>query len=120
MELAFGSSLWHADQVVRVTPTPLGKLLARHAEASVTDALADTRVVLVTGARQSGKSTLVALAAKGRNAEWRNLDTATIRRAAIADPVAHRPGRLSRGTGPDEPPSPRALLRLLPGRSRRS
>jgi uncharacterized protein len=73
--------------VVRVNPTPLGKLLARHAEASVTEALADTRVVLVTGPRQSGKSTLVALVAKGRNAKWRNLDTATTRQAAIADPV---------------------------------
>ena len=73
--------------MVRVNPTPLGKLLARHAEASVTEALADTRVVLVTGPRQSGKSTLVALVAKGRNAKWRNLDTATTRQAAIADPV---------------------------------
>jgi predicted AAA+ superfamily ATPase len=78
--------LCHSDQVVRVNPTPLGKLLARHAEASVTEALTDTRVVLVTGARQSGKSTLVSLVAKGRDAEWRNLDTATTRQAAIADP----------------------------------
>jgi predicted AAA+ superfamily ATPase len=73
--------------VVRVNPTPLGKLLTRHAEPSVSEALADTRVVLVTGARQSGKSTLVAVVAKGRNAEWRNLDTATTRRAAMADPT---------------------------------
>jgi hypothetical protein len=73
--------------VVRVNPTPLGKLLTRHAEPSVSEALADTRVVLVTGARQSGKSTLVAVVAKGRNAEWRNLDTATTRQAAIADPT---------------------------------
>jgi uncharacterized protein len=57
--------LCHSDQVVRVNPTPLGKLLTRHAEASVTEALTDTRVVLVTGARQSGKSTLVGLVAKG-------------------------------------------------------
>jgi uncharacterized protein len=87
VKLACGRSLWHSDQVVRVNPTPLGKLLARHAEASVTEALADTRVVLVTGPRQSGKSTLVALVAKGRDAKWRNLDTATTRQAAIADPV---------------------------------
>ncbi len=73
--------------MVRVNPTPLGKLLTRHAEPSVSEALADTRVVLVTGARQSGKSTLVAVVAKGRNAEWRNLDTATTRRAAMADPT---------------------------------
>jgi uncharacterized protein len=79
--------VWHPDQVVRVSPSPLGKLLARHAETAVTEALVDTRVVLVTGARQSGKSTLVSVVAKGRDAEWRNLDTAATRQAAIADPV---------------------------------
>lgn len=73
--------------MVRPTSSPLGKLLARHAEDSVTEALADTRVVLLTGARQSGKSTLVGLVAKGRDAEWRNLDTAVTRQAAIADPA---------------------------------
>jgi uncharacterized protein len=44
-------------------------------------------VVVVIGPRQSGKSTLVGLVAKGRTAEWRNLDTATTRQAAIADPA---------------------------------
>lgn len=73
--------------MVRVKPTPLGKLLARHSEASVTEALTDTRVVLVTGARQCGKSTLLSLVAKGREAEWRNLDTPATRQAAIADPA---------------------------------
>ncbi len=73
--------------MVRVHPSPLGKLLARHAEVAITEALADTRVVLVTGARQSGKSTLVGLVAKGRDAEWRNLDTAVTRQAAITDPA---------------------------------
>lgn len=50
----------------------------------------DTRVVLVNGARQSGKSTLVRLVAKGGEggeAEWRNLDNAVTRQAAVADPV---------------------------------
>jgi uncharacterized protein len=73
--------------VVRINPSPLGKLLPRHAQASVTEALTDTRVVLVNGARQSGKSTLVGVIAKGRNAQWRNLDNAIARQAAIADPV---------------------------------
>jgi uncharacterized protein len=41
----------------------------------------------VTGARQCGKSTLVQVAAKGRAAEWRSLDTAVTRQAAVADPV---------------------------------
>ncbi|WP_106397260.1 ATP-binding protein [Actinocorallia populi] len=50
------------------------------------DALEDTRVVLVTGARQCGKSTLVRLSAKGTEAEWRNLDTTATRLAAMEDP----------------------------------
>jgi uncharacterized protein len=78
---------WHSDQVVRANPPPLGKLIPRHAEASVIEALADTRIVLITGARQCGKSTLVGVVAKGRDAEWRNLDTAVTRQAAITDPV---------------------------------
>jgi hypothetical protein len=53
----------------------------------VTEALTDTRVVLVNGARQSGKSTLVGVVAKGRDVQWRNLDNAITRQAAIADPV---------------------------------
>jgi predicted AAA+ superfamily ATPase len=73
--------------VIRVNPSPLGKLLARHSEGPIIEALADTRVVLVTGPRQCGKSTLVSLVAKGRQAEWRNLDTAATRQAAIADPA---------------------------------
>ncbi|MEB3051415.1 ATP-binding protein [Mycolicibacter sp. MYC123] len=66
--------------------TLLGPALPRHAEVVVDAALADTRVVLVNGARQSGKSTLVRLVAKGRDAEWRDLDTALTRQAALADP----------------------------------
>jgi len=44
-------------QLTRVARSPLGRILARHAAIAVTDALADTRVVLVNGARQCGKST---------------------------------------------------------------
>ncbi|GIH68986.1 hypothetical protein Mth01_12390 [Sphaerimonospora thailandensis] len=44
-------------------------------------------MVLINGARQSGKSTLVRLLAKDRNAEWRNLDTPVARQAAQADPA---------------------------------
>ena len=64
----------------------LGPALPRHAETAVTAALADTRVVLINGARQSGKSTLVRLLARGREAEWRDLDTTLTRRAASEDP----------------------------------
>jgi uncharacterized protein len=62
-------------------------LIPRRAASSIADALADTRVVLVTGARQCGKSTIVRVVAKGRAAEWRDLDRATTRQAAMSDPV---------------------------------
>ncbi|MCP2275077.1 hypothetical protein SAMN04244553_2440 [Nocardia amikacinitolerans] len=66
--------------------TRLGPALPRHAEAAVSAALEDTRVVLINGARQSGKSTLVRLVAKDRDAEWRDLDNTLTRQAALADP----------------------------------
>jgi hypothetical protein len=44
-EMASRSSVWHPDQVVCVNPSPLGRLLARHSETALTEALADTRVV---------------------------------------------------------------------------
>jgi hypothetical protein len=43
--------LWHADQVVRASPSPLGRLIPRRSESAVAEALLDTRVVVVTGAR---------------------------------------------------------------------
>jgi predicted AAA+ superfamily ATPase len=64
-----------------------GSVVPRHAARAVTDALTDTRVVLVAGARQSGKSTLVRLLAGGPGVEWRNLDSAATRQAAAADPT---------------------------------
>ena len=39
--------------MVRINSSPLGKLLARHSETALIEALADTRVVLVTGAKAS-------------------------------------------------------------------
>ena len=62
-------------------------LVPRRAAAAVTAALADTRVVLVNGARQSGKSTLVRVVAGHRAAERRDLDRQQDRAAALADPV---------------------------------
>jgi len=61
--------------------------LPRHAARAVADALADTRVVLVNGARQVGKSTLVRAVAGERAAEWRDLDRAQDRQSALADPT---------------------------------
>jgi uncharacterized protein len=40
----------------RVPPSPIGRILPRQATAVVEQALADTRVVLVNGARQCGKT----------------------------------------------------------------
>jgi uncharacterized protein len=50
-------------------------------------ALSDTRVVLINGARQAGKSTLVRVVAGDRRVERRDLDRAQDHAAALADPV---------------------------------
>jgi uncharacterized protein len=67
--------------------TPLGRVLSRHAEQAVRAALGDTRVVLVNGARQSGKSTLLRQIARCDAADWRDLDVPEMRRAAQSDPT---------------------------------
>ncbi|MGV9408473.1 ATP-binding protein [Nocardia sp. NPDC003693] len=46
----------------------------------------DTRVVLVNGARQCGKSTLIARIGREIDATWRSLDRPETRQAAIYDP----------------------------------
>src|SRR5262245_12263576 len=64
-------------------------LVPRRAEALVSEALADTRVVLVNGARQSGKSTLTRLAANERpGTVIRLLDDLATFRAARDDPTS--------------------------------
>jgi predicted AAA+ superfamily ATPase len=62
-------------------------LVPRHAASIVAAALADTRVVLVNGARQCGKSTLVRRLTDGSATELRDLDIAAVRSAAAADPA---------------------------------
>lgn len=61
--------------------------LPRRAASAVAEALADTRVVLINGARQAGKSTLVRALAGERSAEWRDLDRVEDRQSAQADPT---------------------------------
>ena len=62
-------------------------LFPRHAQRSVLAALADTRVVVINGARQTGKSTLARLVAGAfPGSELRYLDEAPVRAAAQADP----------------------------------
>jgi hypothetical protein len=68
--------------------TAAQKLLARRAEARVLDALGDTRVVLINGARQAGKSTLARLTASRSPASViRLLDDPATLRAATEDPT---------------------------------
>jgi uncharacterized protein len=63
-------------------------LVPRRAQALVTEALADTRVVPVNGARQAGKSTLMRLAANDRpGTVIRLLDDPATLRAAQDDPT---------------------------------
>jgi uncharacterized protein len=62
--------------------------VARQAQALVGEALADTRVLLVNGARQAGKSTLTRLAtADHPETTVRLLDDPATLRAAREDPV---------------------------------
>lgn len=73
------------------------EVIARHAEALVAEALADTRVVVVNGARQVGKSTLARLAVEARpGAAARFLDDTAEREAAHDDPAGfvRHPGLL--------------------------
>lgn len=64
-------------------------LTVRHAQAAVDLALADTRVVIVLGARQVGKSTLLEQVAAGEGARRRlvTLDDQAVRSAASLDPA---------------------------------
>lgn len=66
----------------------LPRLVPRHTESLVMEALADTCVVLVNGARQAGKSTLTRLAAGDRSGTViRLLDDPATLRAATDDPT---------------------------------
>ncbi len=59
----------------------------RHLESQLRAALADTPVVLLNGARQTGKTTLVKQVADGRKATYLTLDDAATLTAATADPT---------------------------------
>jgi predicted AAA+ superfamily ATPase len=67
-------------------PEPSG-LIPRRAESLVHEALEDTRVVLVNGARQAGKSTLTRLATERQPTVVRLLDDPATLRAAKDDPT---------------------------------
>ncbi|HUJ05844.1 MAG TPA: ATP-binding protein [Streptosporangiaceae bacterium] len=66
---------------------PAQELFPRHAWRAVNAALHDTRVVVINGARQAGKSTLARLVmSEYPGSELRYLDEAPLRDAAQADP----------------------------------
>ena len=58
----------------------------RHAAAQLLEALDDTPVVYLQGARQTGKSTLAKVIAEQRSASYQTLDTAAVLAAATDDP----------------------------------
>ncbi|MHB8507974.1 MAG: ATP-binding protein [Candidatus Dormibacteria bacterium] len=70
-------------------------LLERHIQGRVEEALADTRVVLIAGPRQAGKSTLATLLLSDRESDHFSLDNLAYREAARNDPL----GFVDRSTG---------------------
>ena len=62
-------------------------IVERHLKGRVEEALADTPVVVLQGARQVGKSTLAATVARGRGGRVVTLDDQPAREAALADPA---------------------------------
>lgn len=86
------------------------KLLDRHVRPQVIAALGDTRVVVVLGARQVGKSTLVEqIATRDHPATVLTLDDQATREAAISDPTGFVAG-LDRPAVIDEVQRARDLL----------
>jgi predicted AAA+ superfamily ATPase len=68
---------------------PAADLYPRHAKALVADALADTRVVVINGARQTGKSTLARLVlSNAPHGTAYFLDEAATQDAAQSDPMS--------------------------------
>ena len=62
-------------------------MFPRHIEPLLSDALADTPVVLLNGARQTGKSTLVQGLAERQGRRYLTLDDRVVLAAARADPA---------------------------------
>lgn len=63
-------------------------MFRRHIEPALRAALADTRVVLLNGARQTGKSTLAEEIASQRGGRYLTLDDETLLGTARSDPTA--------------------------------
>ncbi len=61
-------------------------LRERHAEAVVATALRESRVVIINGPRQAGKTTLSRLVQRSRGGAWVSLDSPEVLHACVADP----------------------------------
>ncbi len=67
-------------------------MYTRNIESELREALTDTPVVLLNGARQTGKSTLVTQLAETMGAAYATLDDATTLSAATSDPIGFLKG----------------------------
>ena len=81
----------------------------RHIEPALRAALSDTRVVLLNGARQTGKSTLAEALAREQGGRYVTLDDETLLSTARSDPAALLQGE-TRLTVIDEVPKAPELL----------
>ena len=68
-------------------------MFPRHLAPAIQSALSDTKVVVLNGARQSGKSTLVQSPEIVGNRRYLTLDAAVTLNAARADPSGFIAGR---------------------------
>lgn len=64
------------------------EVIARHILPRIEEALGWSRVVMVHGARQSGKSTLARMIAERRGGTYLSLDDENLREAVLSDPPA--------------------------------
>lgn len=82
------SASWTGYDILAGVERPAQDLVPRHALAVIESALGDTRIVLVNGARQAGKSTLADLVSAHRpGSEFRSLDQSQWLAAARDDPT---------------------------------
>ena len=69
-----------------------GHLIARHLEPVIAERLSEEPVVILTGARTVGKSTLLAACSRAHNVPMIDLDDIQTRRAVAADPALFASG----------------------------
>jgi uncharacterized protein len=62
-------------------------LRRRHAESVVRQALRESRVVVINGPRQAGKTTLTRLLLEGLDGDWSTLDSQNALDACLTDPI---------------------------------